>query len=188
MNIELTDHCNEVSEIAVDIAREMELCPFYINQIGLAAQYHDIGKDYIPQSILDKPDKLTREEQMIMRTHTSIGFWVLQNSKNSFCNIAAEVALNHHENYDGTGYYGKQNEDISLASRIIHVADVFSALITDRAYRPARKLEEGVLYITRNSGKLFDPLVVYSFHRIIDRYTDIMLNKANKIKEACRWN
>ena len=188
MNIELTEHCNEVSEIAIDIAHELELCPFYIAQIGLAAQYHDIGKEYISEAILNKPGKLTDEEQKIIRTHTSIGFCILKSTDTDLGNVAAEVALNHHENFDGSGYHGKQNNEISLSSRIVRVADVFCALITERVYRPAWKIENAICYIGKNSGKLFDPLVVNAFLSIINNCADLMIEEANKMKEAYVWN
>jgi len=188
MNKELTEHCGEVSGFAMDIAYELELCPFYIAEIGLAAQYHDIGKEYIPEDILNKPGKLTDDEIKIMRTHTTIGFSLLKSAYTDLGDITAEVALNHHENYDGSGYHGKKNKEISMASRIIRVADVFSALTTDRVYRPAWKIEDVINYIGENSCKLFDPIIVVAFFSVIEGYADNMREKANKIKEAYGWS
>ncbi len=188
MNKELTEHGSEVSEFAMDIAHELELCPFYIAEIGLAARYHDIGKEYIPESILSKPGKLTDEEKKVMRTHTTIGYSILKSASTELGDFTAEVALNHHENYDGSGYHGKKNKEISMASRIIRVADVFSALTTDRVYRPAWKIEDVINYIGENSCKLFDPIIVIAFFSVIEGYADNMREKANKIKEAYGWN
>lgn len=177
MNNELLNHSKEVSEIAMDIALEMELCPSYITQIGLAALYHDIGKECIPKAILYKPDELTEDEREIIKAHTSIGYSILQLNYIEAPDIAAEVALNHHENYDGTGYFGKQNDEVSLASQIIHVADVYSALTTERVYRPAWDVPDAIRYIGKNTGKLFDPDVVQAFLAILDRYADMLLEE-----------
>lgn len=172
MNKELTEHCNEVSDFAMDIARELELCPFYIVKIGVAAMYHDIGKEYIPKRIIIKPGKLTDNEMKIMRMHTTIGFNILKSEETDLGNFAAEVALNHHENFDGSGYHGKKDNEISLASRIIRVADVFSALTTDRVYRPALKIDDVINHITKNAWILFDPIVVTALIKILDRGFD----------------
>jgi len=177
MDIELLNHSKEVSEIAMDIALEMGLCPSYFTQIGLAALYHDIGKECIPKAILYKPDKLTDHEREIIKAHTSIGYSILQLNYTEAPDIAAEVALNHHEHYDGTGYFGKKNDEVSLASRIIHVADVYSALTSERVYRPAWDVAEAVRYIGENAGKLFDPDVVQAFLAIVDRYADMLLEE-----------
>ena len=181
MNNELMEHCNEVAEIAMDIALEMKLCPFYIAQIGLAALYHDVGKEYIPPSILHKPSGLTEDEQQIMVAHTYIGHWIVRSEDTSLSNMIAEVILHHHENYDGSGYYRKKNDEISLAARIIRVADVFSALTTDREYRPAWDIDEVLYYIGENSGVLFDPDVVKAFLSVVDRYIDL-ISEANEVK------
>jgi len=188
MNKELTEHYVEVSEFAMDIAQELGLCPFYIAQIGLAAQYHDIGKKYIPEAILSKPGKLTDEEQKVMCTHTTIGYSILKSASTDVGDFTAEVALNHHENYDGSGYHGKKNKEITMASRIIRVADVVSALTTDRVYRPAWKIEDVINYIGENSCKLFDPIIVMAFFSVIEGYADNMREEANKIKEAYGWS
>ncbi len=102
--------------------------------------------------------------------------------------ITAEVALNHHENYDGSGYHGKKNKEITIASRIIRVADVFSALTTDRVYRPAWKIEDVINYIGKNSCKLFDPIIVMAFFSVIEGWADNMREEANKIKEVYGWS
>jgi len=175
MNNELMEHCNDVAEIAMDIALEMELCPFYIAQIGLAAIYHDIGKEYIPNSILNKSGKLTEDEQQMMIAHTYIGHWMIKVGETDLADMISEVVLHHHENFDGSGYYGKRNNEISLAARIIHLADVFSALTTDRPYRPAWDLDEAIRYVGKNSGVLFDPDVVEAFLTLLDRYADLLL-------------
>ena len=177
MNKELTEHCNEVSDFAMDIAQELGLCPFYIVKIGVAAKFHDIGKEYIPDDIINKPGELTADEMKIMRSHTTIGFNILKSEDSDLSDIAAEVALSHHENFDGSGYHGKKNDEISLASRIIRVADVFSALTTDRVYRPALKIDDIINHITKNAWILFDPIAVTALIKILDRGVDDSLDE-----------
>jgi len=184
MDIELLKHSKEVSKIAMDIALIMGLCPFNITQIGLAALYHDIGKECIPKAILNKSGKLTDNERQVMIAHTAIGYSILQLNNGSAPDIAAEVALNHHEHYDGTGYFGKQNDEISLASRIIHVADVYSALTSERVYRSAWKAADAIRYTEKNAGMLFDPDVVEAFLVVVDKYEDMLLEETEYTNEG----
>ena len=177
MDRHLLNHSIQVSSLAMDIALEMELCPYYITQVGLAALYHDIGKECIPKIILNKPDKLTRDEWRIMTFHTYLGNSILQLNNESVSEIIAEVALNHHENYDGTGYFGKQHYEVSLAARIVHVADVYCALTADRPYSPAWDENKAILHIKQKSGKMFDPSVVTTFFSVMKRYTDIFTDE-----------
>lgn len=184
MNTQLLNHSMQVSSLAMDIALEMELCPYYITQVGLAALYHDIGKECIPKTILDKPDKLTDEEWQVMTFHTYIGSSILQLNNENVSEIVAEAVLNHHEHYDGTGYYKKRYNEVSRAARIIHVADVYSALIIDRPYRLAWEEDEAILYIASNSGKLFDPSVAVAFLSLMDQYADILIEEINEMGEV----
>ena len=183
MDRHLLNHSIQVSSLAMDIALEMELCPYYITQVGLAALYHDIGKKCIPKIILNKPDKLTSDEWKIMTFHTYIGNSILQLNNETVSEIIAEVALNHHENYDGTGYFGKQYYEVSLATRIVHVADVYCALTADRPYNPAWDENKAILHIQQKSGKMFDPSVVTTFLSVMKRYTDMIPDDKNEKEE-----
>lgn len=137
----------------------------------IAAMLHDVGKIGIPDSILNKPGQLSKEEFEIMKTHTLIGYRILSTIDHPIFQLASTVALNHHENWDGSGYpNGLKGEEIPLEARIVSLIDVFDALLSDRVYRPAWKEEEVVKYIKENVGKKFDPKVVKVF---FDSYEEI---------------
>jgi two-component system response regulator RpfG len=132
--------------------------------IEVAAPMHDIGKIGIPDHILQKPGKLTLDELRIMKTHPLIGFQILQNSPSKYLSMGAEIALSHHERYDGSGYpHGAQKDEIPLEARIVAVADVFDALTSRRPYKISWSNEAGLAYLTTNRGKHFDPDCVDAF-------------------------
>jgi putative two-component system response regulator len=129
-----------------------------------AAPMHDIGKVGIPDAILLKPEKLTSTEYFFMKEHAKIGHEILNGSSSKLMQIAAQIALSHHEKYDGTGYpQGLKGEEIPIYGRIIAVADVFDALTSSRPYKNAWSLEDAVTYLKNNSGKHFDPACVEAF-------------------------
>jgi len=135
-----------------------------------AAPLHDIGKVGIPDAILQKPGKLTDDEWVIMKTHTTIGENILsaahlQSDKaNPIINMAYKIAGSHHERWDGTGYpRGLKGKDIPLAGRIMAIADVYDALVSKRVYKPKWTYEEGISEILSLKGLQFDPLIVDAF-------------------------
>jgi len=129
-----------------------------------AAPMHDVGKVGIPDEILFKPGRLDVEEFAIMQQHTVMGYQILKDSDSSLLQTAAEIALAHHEKYDGTGYPdGKQGDDIPLFGRIVAVADVFDAVLSVRPYKKAWPLERAVELIRDGRGKHFDPECVRAF-------------------------
>lgn len=139
-----------------------------------ASPMHDIGKVAIPDSILLKPGKLTEEEFSLMKQHTTIGHNVFKKSKRELLQIAAIIANEHHERYDGTGYpAGKKGEDIHLYGRITAVADVFDALGSDRVYKKAWPLEKITTYMKEERGKQFDPGLVDLFLDNLDQFIEI---------------
>ena len=160
MDKELLQHSIDVSALATSIAYELELCPYAVAEIAIAGLYHDIGKECLPKIILKKPSKLTDDEHKIMTFHTYIGNAILNMINGEMSELVAEVALNHHEYYDGTEYYKKKYDEVSLGTRIVTVADVYSSLINDRVYRPAWSKEDALFYMQDNAGSLFDPTVV----------------------------
>ena len=131
-----------------------------------AARLHDVGKITIPDGILMKPGKLTPEEYAVVKRHAEAGAELLSGSRSPLIRLAEQIALTHHERWDGTGYpRGMAGESIPLESRILAVADAFDALTHDRAHRKAVSATEAVQEIGRNAGTQFDPAVVAAFQR-----------------------
>lgn len=129
-----------------------------------AAPMHDVGKMGTPDHILLKPGKLTKEEMLVMRQHAAIGAEILGGSASALLQAAAEIALTHHEKFDGSGYpNGLVGAAIPLYGRIVAIADVFDALTTVRPYKPAWELDQAIQYIHENSGSHFDPDCVQAF-------------------------
>ena len=133
-----------------------------------ASPMHDIGKIGIPDNVLLKPGKLDLEEWKIMQTHVDIGVEILSGSNSALMDMAAEVAQNHHEKWDGSGYpCALTGENIPLTGRVVAVADVFDALTTERPYKKAWPIEEAVEFLKDQSGKHFDPRLVELFLEIL---------------------
>jgi putative two-component system response regulator len=129
--------------------------------LRIAAPMHDVGKIGIPDQILLKPGQLTDEERHEMKRHTEIGYELLSNSDSELLSMAAVIALTHHERFDGAGYpQGLTGQEIPLEGRIVAVADVFDALISDRVYRPAFPLDQAIETMVEGRGTQFDPAIV----------------------------
>jgi len=146
----------------------------------MSAPMHDIGKIAIPDSILLKRGKLSPDEYEIMKQHTVIGHDILKNSASYLLRAAAEIALTHHERYDGSGYpHGLRAEAIPLVGRICAISDVFDALTSVRPYKEAWPVQAAVDEIVAASGSQFDPALVAAFHsalpeilRLKEEYSD----------------
>ena len=133
-----------------------------------ASPMHDIGKIGIPDYVLLKPGKLDPDEWKIMKTHVDIGVEILAGSDSVLMNMAAEVAQNHHEKWDGSGYpCGLVGEEIPITGRVVAVADVFDALTTERPYKKAWPIEEAVEFLREQKGKHFEPKLVELFIEIL---------------------
>ncbi|WP_448204579.1 HD-GYP domain-containing protein [Azospirillum sp. sgz302134] len=157
-------HIERMANYSRLIAVRLGLDPDECDRIAQAAPMHDIGKIGIPDAILLKPGRLTAAEMEVMRQHTVIGHSVLQGSEHPLINQAAEIALAHHEKFDGTGYpAGLKGEAIPLACRIVAVADVFDALTTARPYKRPWPLEEAKAFLLAHRGTHFDPACVDAF-------------------------
>jgi two-component system response regulator RpfG len=129
--------------------------------IELAAPLHDIGKIGIPDDILHKKGKLSDEEIVIMRRHPKMGYDILEGSPSKYLRMGGEIALAHHERFDGSGYpSGISGEDIPLSARIVAIADVFDALTSSRSYKEAWSIESAMQYLVEESGRHFDPALV----------------------------
>lgn len=134
-----------------------------------AAPMHDIGKVGIPDSILLKPGRLDADEITIMRRHAAIGHGILAGSSSELLQLAAQIALSHHEKYDGSGYpHGLAGEAIPLCGRIVAVADVFDALTSVRPYKPAWEIDKARSYMAEQRGLHFDPVCLDAFFRCWD--------------------
>jgi len=136
--------------------------------ISTASSLHDVGKIGIPDSILKKPAALTPEEREIMKTHTTIGVNLLSGSNSKFFQMGKEIALTHHEKWDGSGYpNGLKGEEIPLSGRICGLCDVFDALTSKRPYKEAWTIDKAVEEVTKNKGTHFDPHIVDCFIKIL---------------------
>lgn len=153
------------------IAEELGLDEEMMETIRYAAPLHDIGMVGMPE-ILVKPGSLSLEELDLLKTHTSMGSMVVSGSRSPILRMAEEIALYHHENWDGTGYTpGLAGESIPLAARIVAVVDTFFAMTHDRPYQAARPLDEVLSWIEEQAGRKFDPKVVSAFQRAYARIT-----------------
>jgi putative two-component system response regulator len=157
-------HILRMSRYAEAIAKKMGLESGFVKAMLCASSMHDIGKIGIPDKILMKPGKLDAKEWAIMQQHSIIGAKLLHGSKQDYLKLAEEIALTHHEKWDGTGYpQGLAGERIPISGRIVAVADVFDALISERPYKPALSLRESFTIIKNERGTHFDPAVIDAF-------------------------
>ena len=176
-------HTQRVGKLSAMIARSLGQPADYIHLLRLAATLHDVGKIGIPDQILLKPAGLTHDEFATIKSHTTIGGTILGDSKFALLQMAREIALSHHERWDGTGYpQGLKGAAIPLSGRIVAIADVFDALTHDRPYKKAWTLEEAAAEITMLSGRQFDPDLVEVFLAIIQ--TQGLQNLASSIEAS----
>jgi putative nucleotidyltransferase with HDIG domain len=162
---ETEGHSKRVTAYTIALARAIGLSPAEIKVIARGAFLHDIGKMAIPDEILRKPGKLTKEEQKLMREHCTRGYNMLR--KIPFLAEAAEIVFAHQEHYDGSGYpNGLRGTEIPIGARIFAVADSLDAITSERPYRKARSFDVAREEILRCSGTQFDPGVVEVFLKI----------------------
>ena len=151
-------HMERIGALAASIGERLGLEPEHIELLRIASPMHDVGKIGITDQILHKPGSLTPAERTEMEQHAEIGFEILSGSDSALLDMAAKIALTHHEKMDGSGYpAGLAGEEIPLEGRIVAVVDVFDALISDRVYRPAFSVEEAVEILRAGRGTHFDP-------------------------------
>jgi len=154
-------HLNQMASIAALLGVELGLDSGRVFLLRAAAPMHDIGNISIPDSVLRKPGGLTLEERNRMELHTAIGHQILCDSDSEVLKMAAQIALTHHEWFDGSGYpRGLKGEEIPVEGRIVAVADVFDALLSDRPYRAALGARGAIALIREERGTHFDPDVV----------------------------
>ena len=164
---ETGQHTLRVGRLAARLAQVMGLSADAYELMQRAAPLHDIGKIGIPDAILLKPDRLQPHEIEVMQTHTTIGASILGGSRSALLRLAEEIALNHHERWDGKGYPNGLGEDeIPISGRLVSVADVFDSLTHERPYKRAWTVREAVTEIQRQAGRQFDPHVVEALLRV----------------------
>ncbi len=166
----LGPHARWVGDASARVARALGMSEGDVHSLSLAARLHDIGKLAIPDSILLKEGKLSSSEWTVMRTHTVLGARLLAQSTSGLLRLAAEVALAHHEHWDGSGYpHGLSAEAIPLSGRIVSVVDSYDALVSARPYKPAWTPIQALLYLHRTAGRQFDPQVVEVFTQLYEQ-------------------
>jgi putative two-component system response regulator len=177
---ETGDHIHRIAFYCKELATDLGMSQEYIDTIYHASPLHDVGKIGIPDRILLKPGPHTDDEWEVMKTHAELGNSILGQglSKSPFTIMGAEIALNHHEHWDGSGYpKGLKAEEIPLSARIMIIADVYDALRSKRPYKPAFTHGLAMKIILEGNGRTepehFDPVVLNSFKRLAARFNEI---------------
>lgn len=161
---ETGEHTERMSAYCGVIARRLGWAVDDARALELAATMHDVGKVAVPDAVLLKPGPLTPAERAVMERHTLVGHEMLSGSRSELIELAATIALTHHERVDGRGYpNGVVADAIPLAGRIVAVADVFDALTSDRVYRPAMSVSDGLRILADGRGTQFDAAVLDAF-------------------------
>lgn len=179
---ELGNHVKRVSKYVKLLALKCGLHEEEAELISMASPVHDIGKLAIPDQILNKPGKLSKEEFEVIKGHSSAGFEMLKNSKRPILKTASMIAIQHHEKWNGTGYpLGLKGEEIHIYGRIVAIADVFDALSSERVYKDSWSFDRILDYIIDKRGEFFDPRITdifithyQEFIEIHDKYLDNM--------------
>jgi response regulator RpfG family c-di-GMP phosphodiesterase len=173
-------HVRRVGEYSALLAQLVGMDGIYVERIRNAAPLHDVGKVSTPDAILNKPGKLTAEEWVIMQQHAEAGYQILEGNENRLVQMAANIARDHHEKWNGQGYPNStEGENISLEGRICALADVFDALISKRCYKEAWTVDDAFAEIEKSAGSHFDPQLATlmlthreQFVAIHDRFPD----------------
>jgi putative nucleotidyltransferase with HDIG domain len=161
-------HSGRVSELSVEVARELGLEGKTLDTVAWGGLLHDIGKIGVPEPVLGKRDSLTPDEQAVMRAHPTTGAEILRGV--SFLDEAAKAVRHHHERWDGNGYPDAlAGEEIPLVARIVGAADTFDACTSERPYQPAMPISQALAILARLRGAQLDPAVHDALVRVIRR-------------------
>jgi putative two-component system response regulator len=171
-------HISRISYYCQDFAGALGMSATFCDEIFYGSPMHDIGKIAIPDRILLKPGGLSPTEWNVMKTHTTLGRHILANSSSPYLKMGADIAQNHHERWDGSGYpAGLKGEAIPIAARIMNICDVYDALRSKRPYKPALEHERAVEIITQGDGRTqpghFDPQILAAFVQRHEIFRDI---------------
>ncbi|SET34684.1 GAF domain-containing protein [Natronincola peptidivorans] len=172
---ETAEHIRRVTEVSKLMATLYGMSQEEVELIKMASPMHDIGKIAIPDTILNKPGKLTEEEYATVQKHTVIGYQLLKNSPRKILKASAIIAHQHHEKWNGKGYpRGLKGEEIHPFGRICAIADVFDALISERCYKPAWSLQQVFSLFEKEKGEHFDPHMTQLFLDNFDSFVAII--------------
>lgn len=166
-------HVRRVSEYTRILCRSLGYDEEECRTISLAATMHDVGKLMVPEAILEKPGRLTPEEFEIVKKHTEYGKKMLETSPGELFTLSTQIAWQHHEKWDGTGYMGVKGEDIPRCARCVALADVFDALVSRRAYKSPWLPGEAFREIVTQKGKQFDPEIVDAFVMHFEEFLEV---------------
>jgi putative two-component system response regulator len=175
---ETGNHVSRISHYCVELARALGMPDAFVDCIEYASPMHDVGKVAIPDAILQKPGPLTADEWVVMRTHAALGARMLEGADSPYLVMGREIALCHHERFDGSGYpAGLAGEAIPLSARIMNVADVYDALRSRRPYKTSFDHATALRILAKGDGRTlpchFDPPVLAAFLRAERRMCEI---------------
>jgi len=171
---ETPSHLARMAHYCESIARAAGLPKPKQELILATAPLHDIGKIGVPDHVLQKTGKLTPAEFALMKRHTIIGYEILKHGRSSTMQMAAQIALTHHERFDGSGYpHALRGDQIPLVGRICGVSDVFDALTSARSYKESWPVKDAIAEINAGSGRQFDPEIVSAFNAVLPEIADI---------------
>jgi putative two-component system response regulator len=171
-------HVQRISFYCLELAEQLGMTKDFCDTIFYASPMHDIGKIAIPDAVLLKPGSFTPQEWSVMKAHCALGAQILARGKSPYLQMGAEIALNHHERWDGGGYpNGIKGEDIPISARIMNICDQYDALRSKRPYKPALPHDKAFEIITVGDGRTmpghFDPRVLAAFTAIAGRLHDV---------------